>query len=52
MERSLERRTEGSTLLMTLLGREMPACIEVCCIEVPARILPLFVTGIWDELTV
>lgn len=45
-------RTDGSTLLMTLLGREMLACIVVCCIDVPAKILPLLVTGIEEVLKV
>ena len=35
---------------MTLLGREMLACIVVCCIDVPARILPLLATGIEEVL--
>ena len=43
-------RTEGSTLLITLLGRDMLACIIVCCREVPASILPLFATGSEDVL--
>ena len=42
--------TVGKTLLMTDLGREMLACMLLCCKDCPANILPLFVAGKADVL--
>ena len=41
---------EGKTLFMTDLGKEMLACMLLCCRDWPARILPLFVAGKAAEL--
>ena len=36
---------EGSTLLITDFGSDRLACAAVCCMDRPARILPLFAAG-------
>ena len=42
--------TDGKTLLMTDFGREILACMLLCCKDCPAKILPLLVAGKADVL--